>query len=117
MVAGWSGGVEVETDLGSGVGPVDLFLDGRKVCSLTAGAASRKVDLGPDPHVHLLELIGSGGGRAERWLNRPGEEAELDFVMTPPAESLCAARVLWAHPEQLNPVLLEVTLDGGAEEG
>jgi len=104
--------LEVEADLGAGLETADLFLDGEKVCSLTADEASCTVDLGPDPHVHLLELVGQDGGRAERWLNRPGEEAELDFVMTPPADWLCAARIRWAHPQQLNPVRLEVALDG-----
>ena len=50
--------------------------------------------------------------RVERWLNRPGEEAELDLVLTPPFGSSCGARLAWAHPLRQAPVVLEVTLDG-----
>jgi len=110
------GELEIEADLGASGSSAELFLDGQSVCSLTAQDAACTVDLGPDPHVHLVELVGKNGERAERWLNRPGEEAELDLIPVPPAGELCAARLTWAHPQKLNPVMLGVTLNGAPLE-
>ncbi len=105
--------LEVKVDLGPSGQPAELFLDGEKACALTAAAASCTVDLGPDPHVHLLELARPDGVRTERWVNRPGQEAELAVQPLPPSGSgPCQARIGWAHPERQNPVELEVMLPG-----
>src|SRR5439155_429691 len=83
--------------------------DGRPVCEVTDRSPGCLVDLGPDPRVHLLELLRSDAGgrvteRVARWVNRPGIEPEVlvgggcdeknlvcDFVLT------------WAHPAKLDP--------------
>ncbi len=108
------GELEVDVDLGGQARSAELFLDGEQACSVSAAEASCKVNLGPDPHVHLLELVAEDGARAERWVNRPGQEAELSLLPLPPAEQTgpCRARIGWAHPEHQNPVELEVILPG-----
>ncbi len=108
-----TGELEVKVNLGPGARPAELYLDGKTACSLAAGDTGCKVDLGPDPHVHLLELVGEDGVRVERWVNRPGQEAEVTLQLTPPAANgVCGARLGWAHPERLDPVELGVFLDG-----
>ncbi len=126
------GELEVKVDLGPGARPAELFLDGEMACSMsprrgangttpqrgangtTAEAkTSCTVDLGADPHVHLLELVRDDGARVERWINRPGQEAELSLLPLPPSGSgPCQARISWAHPERQSPVELEVILPG-----
>ncbi|MEE8525639.1 MAG: hypothetical protein V3T72_17010 [Thermoanaerobaculia bacterium] len=101
---------KVEVDLGPEGLPANLFLDGAQACTMTAAAPECTVDLGPDLHVHLLELV-RDDTRAERWINRPGQEAELTLQLTPPGAKRCGARIDWVHPEQQNPVELQVTLD------
>ncbi len=107
-----TGELEVKVDLGQEAGPAELYLDGQEACSLGPGAAGCTVDLGPDPRVHLLELIGDGGVRVERWVNQPGQEAEVSLLLTPPVDGVCGARLDWAHPERLDPVELGVFLGG-----
>jgi hypothetical protein len=107
------GDLEVKADLGSEGAPAELFLDGQSVCTMTARKAECTVALGPDPHVHLLELRRPDGSRAERWVNRPGEEAELELLVVPSSGSQqCELRIAWAHPLKQDPVELSVTLDG-----
>ncbi len=107
------GVLEVKVDLGASAEPAELFLDGEKACTMSAAETACRVDLGADPRVHLLELVDADGARAERWVNRPGQEAELSVQALPAADSgICQARVDWAHPEQQNPVELEVILPG-----
>ncbi len=119
------GELEVNVDLGVRGRPAELYLDGEQVCSASAAEASCLVNLGPDPHVHLLELVGEDGTRVERWVNRPGQEAELVLQPLPPDSdrspggeqvATCRARIDWAHPERQNPVELEVMLPGSKPE-
>ena len=113
-----TGKVPVHVDLGAEGTPAKLYLDGTKVCSLTIARPSCTVDVGSAPHVHLLELIrrDAGGrvvGRATRWVNRPGQEAELGIRTSPRSSNgICGGEVLWSHPEKKNPVVLEVKEDG-----
>jgi len=108
----------VEVGLGAAGEPAELFLDGRSACRLTAVNPQCSVDFGDAPHVHLLELIrlapdGSVAARAHRWVNRPGQEAELAIEFDPrAARGICGGRVLWFHPLKKQPVLLEVRQDG-----
>jgi hypothetical protein len=107
------GDLEVKAALGSEGAPAELYLDGQPVCTMTVREAECTVALGSDPHVHLLELRRPEGGRAERWVNRPGEEAELELLVLPSSGSQqCEARIAWAHPSKQDPVELGVTLDG-----
>lgn len=106
-----TGRLLVNVDLGVEGRPADLYLDGAKACSLSAESPSCTVDLGPDPHLHRLELVREAGDRVERWVNRPGQEAELTLEPVR-SGSRCGARIRWAHPGKLNPVELEVTLAG-----
>jgi hypothetical protein len=113
-----TGELEVKVDLGSEAQPADLYLDGNRACSMRSGSSECRLNLGPDPHVHLLELVRQRGAgkeseRAVRWVNRPGQEAELDLVIArSPGGEVCGARLGWAHPERQAPAELKVVLDG-----
>jgi len=108
----------VDADLGVDGQPADLYLDGQHVCSMSAASTRCQVDFGQAPHVHLLELVrkdDAGGitAHASRWVNRPGQEAELVIQLTPrTANGVCGGKALWSHPSKRNPVLLEVTENG-----
>jgi hypothetical protein len=108
----------IEADLGSDGAPANLFLDGQPVCELTSSNPRCTVDLGDAPHVHLLELIrrdetGRVVAQANRWVNRPGQEAELAIQLAPRSEAgICGGKALWSHPLKKAPVLLEITQDG-----
>ncbi len=109
------GELKVEVALGAQGQPAELFLNGERACELSASSPACTVDLGPDPHLHLLELV-RDSERVERWLNRPGQEAELVLNLVKPSGKVCGARISWAHPQQQNPVELEVTLTGSQTE-
>ncbi len=70
--------------------------------------------------MHLLEVIrrGPDGGVAQRhhrWVNRPGQEAELAIMLSAPSgDGLCSGHLVWLHPEKLDPSWIEVTEDGRA---
>ncbi len=108
----------IEVDLGVTQEPADLYLDGKRVCTPTASEPWCTVDFGLMPRVHLLELVrrGPDGGvdqYHERWFNRPGQEAELAIMLAKPsADGDCSGRVVWLHPEKLDPTWIEVTADG-----
>ena len=108
----------VDVDLGAGGLPAMLYLDGQQVCSMSAASTQCEVDFGEAPHVHLLELVRTDDGgavtaHATRWVNRPGQEAELVIQLTPrTANGVCGGKALWSHPSKRNPVLLEVTENG-----
>ena len=108
----------VDVELGSGGQPATLYLDGQQVCSMSAAATKCEVDFGEAPHVHLLELVrtddsGEAIAHASRWVNRPGQEAELVIQLTPrTTQGVCGGKALWSHPSKRNPVLLEVTENG-----
>jgi hypothetical protein len=107
-----------EVDLGPGDQPASFFLDGVKMCSVTSAKPRCTVDLGEAPHVHLLELIRQGrDGRVEaqtsRWVNRPGQEAEVAIQLSARSTSgICGGKALWSHPSKRNPVLLEISENG-----
>lgn len=113
-----TGEIPVTVDLGPTGAPAKLFLDGDPVCSMTSANTSCTVDVGADPRVHLLELIrrGASGRPAEvarRWINRPGQEAELTVHFGAAGEAgVCAGSVGWAHPDKMNPVVLQVSDNG-----
>ncbi|MDH3746415.1 MAG: hypothetical protein OES47_15055, partial [Acidobacteriota bacterium] len=116
------GDLEVSVDLGPQARPAQLFLNGAAACSLTPENPTCVVDLGPDPHVHLLELI-RDGERTQRWINRPGQEAELSLLPMPPMAPLpasgspqCEAEIDWAHPERQDPAELEISMSGAQPE-
>jgi len=108
----------IEVDLGPSGEPAELYLDGEPMCSLTAAKPRCTVDMGAAPHVHLLELFRfDSSGRVvamvSRWVNRPGQEAELAIRLTPRSEGgICGGSALWSHPLKKDPVLLEVKQDG-----
>lgn len=109
---------DFEVDLGPSRAPAALMLDGLRVCSLSGGTNRCTVDLGPDPGVRLVELVrydnsGTVTARDHRWLNRPGQEAELNFQFTPrDPDGVCRGRVVWLHPDKLGPSLLLIQHDG-----
>ena len=109
---------EVDVDLGVGGEPAALYLDGELVCSMSESMTRCTVDFGAAPHVHLLELVrtnssGEITGHASRWVNRPGQEAELVIPLAPrKANGICSGKALWSHPSKKSPVLLEVTENG-----
>ena len=108
----------IEVALGVGGEPAELYLDGEQACRVTASDPRCLVDLGDAPHVHLLELIridasGRVAARAVRWVNRPGQEAELGIQLAPRSpQGICGGKALWSHPLKKNPVLIEVRQDG-----
>ncbi len=108
----------IEVALGAGDEPAELYLDGEQACRVTASDPRCLIDLGDAPHVHLLELIrfdasGRVAARVVRWVNRPGQEAELAIQLTPRSpQGICGGKVLWSHPLKKDPVLTEVRQDG-----
>ena len=104
----------VDVDLGASAEPAELSLDGKPVCSLTAVRTRCVVDFGKAPHVHLLELVRhDAAGRmmasARRWVNHPGQEAELAIRLAARDETAtCQGTVIWSHPRKQNPVVLEI---------
>jgi hypothetical protein len=108
----------VDVDLGRGGEPATLYLDGEQVCLMSATSTQCKVAFGEAPHIHLLELVrrdssGEVTGHASRWVNRPGQEAELVIQVAPrKANGICGGKALWSHPSKRSPVLLEVTENG-----
>jgi hypothetical protein len=113
-----TGQLPIQVDLGATGTPATLFLDGEKVCEVTPQTSTCTVDLGADPHVHLLELVrpatsGRDFERDFRWINRPGQEAELLLRLSPAdSQGKCRARVFTNHPQKQRPAVLEVNLDG-----
>lgn len=112
-----TGQLEVHLDLGASQAPAVLLLDGRQVCAPIAGATTCRVNLGPEPSMHLLELVrrdptGTVTESAVRWINRPGQEATLTIVPAAEGRRSCSARIDWVHPDKLGPAALDVTLDG-----
>ena len=112
-----NGGLEVEVDLGGSSGPATLYLDGVEACAPAESASTCRVDLGPDLHVHLLELVvtGTDGGvqRVERWLNRPGYEADLEIELASrPIGNVCGGRLNWFDVHGQQPADLEVDAAG-----
>ncbi len=113
-----NGELPIDVDLGPGAETAELYLDGGPVCSFGGSQTHCTVDVGEAPHVHLLELVrrdpdGGVAAHARRWLNRPGQEAELAIQLAQRSEGgVCGGKVLWAHPLKQNPVVLEVTENG-----
>ena len=109
---------EIVVDLGTGGRSATLFLDGEPVCAMTSTDARCMVNFGDAPHVHLMELVqhdesGNVTGHADRWVNRPGQEAELVIQLEQrDPRGVCSGKALWSHPSKKNPVLLEVTENG-----
>lgn len=110
------GDLEVEVDLG-GAGVGTLYLDGVEACKPTGISPKCVVDLGPELHVHLLELITTAFDgsirRAERWVNRPGHEANLEIELASrPIGNVCGGRLSWYDIHNQQPVVLEVEAAG-----
>ena len=108
----------IEVDLGVTQKPADLYLDGQKICTPTASEPWCTVNFDLMPRVHLLELLrrspdGGVDQYHERWFNQPGQEAEVAIMLAKPsADGDCSGRVMWLHPEKLDPTWIEVTADG-----
>jgi photosystem II stability/assembly factor-like uncharacterized protein len=104
--------------LGDQPAPARLLLDGVPVCTVTRSAPACTVDLGPDPRIHLLELVrrdaaGKVTDRVSRWVNKPGAEAEVRAAGDCSEKSrTCDFDLSWAHPARLDPASMSVTLDG-----
>jgi len=112
-----AGTMEVEVDLGASGQPAELYLDGDLACTATTADSQCTVDLGPNLRVHLLELIRHPADgpveRVERWVNRPGFEAELRIQLAAhPVGGTCGARVKWADPNHSDPEALEIMTAG-----
>jgi photosystem II stability/assembly factor-like uncharacterized protein len=108
----------VIVDLGPGAQNAELLVDGRPACTIRARAPACTVDLGPDPVLHLMELVrkdraGNVTERVSRWINKPGVEAEVHVGGECEKKSkTCDFTVTWAHPAKQDPASLTVSLDG-----
>ena len=109
---------EFEMDLGPSRAPAELRLDGSKVCDVGGNTSSCMVDLGGDPQVHLLELVrydsdGNPVAGAQRWINRPGQEAELSIQLEKrDSTGICRGSVIWLHPRKFDPAVLRILHNG-----
>jgi hypothetical protein len=109
-----TGPIDVEVSLGSSGAPAELFLDGKHVCTATSNDTKCWVDVGPELHVHLLELVrqrgvGDVSERVERWLNRPGREANLRIQLAVRSiNDACGVRLHWSSLPDNQPVDLDV---------
>jgi len=109
---------EFEVDLGPSRAAAELSIDGRRVCSLGGDIDHCTVDLGRDPKVRLIELTrrdatGIVIASDRRWINRPGQEAELDFQFSPREPmGICRGSLIWLHPEKQSPSLLLIQHNG-----
>jgi hypothetical protein len=108
----------IEVNLGATDEPAELFLDGEKICDCGGKVNACTVDFGAEPAIHLVELLrrnenGTVVARAYRWFNRPGQEAELDFLFKPRTErNGCGGQVVWLHPLKQDPAFLDVEHNG-----
>jgi hypothetical protein len=112
-----AGELLIDVDLGASGGEAKLFLDGEERCQMTADKLRCAVDLGGDLRVHLVELIreraDGGSDRVERWLNRPGREAEIEVQLASrPIGLMCGGRLLFSDANGLEPALLGVDAAG-----
>ena len=112
-----SGELQVDLDLGVSSTGATLYLDGVDVCSPTPASPTCRIDLGSELHVHLLELaVTTTDGsveRAERWLNRPGREADLEIELASrPIGNVCGGRLAWTDVRGQQPAVLEVEAAG-----
>jgi hypothetical protein len=109
---------EFEVDLGASRAAAELSLDGQRVCSLGGDIDHCTVDLGRDPKVRLIELTrrdatGVVIASDRRWINRPGQEAELDLRFAPRDPSgICRGSLVWLHPAKQSPSLLLIQHNG-----
>jgi len=109
---------EFEVDLGPSCAAAELSLDGQRVCSLGGDIDHCTIDLGRDPKVRLIELTrrdatGVVIASDRRWINRPGQEAELDFLFSPREPTgICRGSLVWLHPEKQSPSLLLIQHNG-----
>ena len=110
----------IAVSLGPSKAPAHLLLDGRPVCELTERSPGCMVELGPDPRVHLLELLRTDAAghvteRVRRWVNRPGIEPEVMAAgACDEAARRCDFDLTWAHPARLDPKRVVISLDGVA---
>lgn len=108
----------IEVDLGVTQEPAELYLDGMKICTVAASESGCRVDFGEAPHVHLLELIrrrptGAVAENHLRWVNRPGQEAELVIKLSDSApDGVCSGHLVWFHPKKFDPTQIVVTENG-----
>ncbi len=112
-----SGELQVDLDLGVSSTGATLYLDGVDVCSPTPASPTCRIDLGSELHVHLLELVvtttDGSVERAERWLNRPGREADLEIELASrPIGNVCGGRLAWTDVRGQQPAVLEVEAAG-----
>ena len=112
-----NGVLEVEVDFGGLAGPATLYLDGVEACAPTPASPTCRVDLGPGLHVHLLELVvtttDGSVERIERWLNRPGYEADLEIELASrPIGNVCGGRLNWFDVHGQQPADLEADAAG-----
>lgn len=109
------GVIPIYVSLAPDESPAKLFLDGSEVCLLSTESPSCRINLGGDVAVHRLELIGrarqGGPPRVERWINRPGQEAEL-FLRIDKEPNALRVNVGWAHPEKLSPREVRLQIAG-----
>jgi hypothetical protein len=108
----------VVTNLGPGGAPATVLLDGHPACMVTTAVPRCTVDLGAGLKVHLLELVRTDSGghvmeRAMRWINRPGEAAEIFTNLDCAGGGVpCRLEFGWGHPRRKDPIRVSVSVNG-----
>lgn len=117
LVAGVS---PVAVSVGPGATAVELRLDGAAAGRLLAPPWRGTVDFGADLLPHHLEAValdsqGHEAGRVEQWINVPGPQANVQFLMEPEvAGRPRQVRLAWASITRSAPLEVKVSLDGRA---
>jgi hypothetical protein len=108
----------VAVSAGPGVAAVELRLDGAAVGRLAAPSWRGEIDFGRDLLPHHLEALaldaaGREQGRVEQWINVPGPQAKVQFLMdgAAPGEPQ-HVRLEWASITRSAPIEAKLTLDG-----
>jgi hypothetical protein len=113
-----SGGYPIEVTVGGPVAAVEFTLDGAAAGRIEHPPWIRRIDLGSDilPHqlvARALDAQGKEIASATQWINLPRPPAEVQIVLESDGQKgPRAARLTWQSVNGVNPVSIDLTLDG-----
>lgn len=108
----------VEVTVSGPVARVELRVNDELLAEIDGNPWVRQCDFGRELHPAILEAVAFDGdgrelGRAEQWINLPGQRADAEIVAIRDAERrVIAARLTWSSPEFSQPKKIVVELDG-----